>query len=390
MRSLLPSRLLRLAAFVVPCVLSLAGLLAAGPARAITLLVGPEGVPYKFSDAVAAAKDGDVIDVLPGDYKGETVTLPPVKLTIRGVGQRPVFRAEGRPMLTLRGGALTVENIEFRGARANDASGAGIRLESGRLLVRRCAFFDNEHGIWTGNDEAAQLDIEDSVFGDAPRIEGQLPHLLLVGRIARLRITGSRFHNGYEAHLVKSSARENDIRYNLLADGPGGEASYEVELPLGGMAWLVGNVIEQADGSRHPVVVSYGAEGRHWPQNQLYLSHNTLVNRKWLPAWFVRVFHDRLPADTQLVAVNNLVVGGGVLEWGAKGHFAGNGAALTQMLDAPDSWGFELPIGSWLRGRGVDPRPFGETLVPKAEFTMPVGTRALPPPASWSPGAFQR
>lgn len=367
-----------------------------GPAWALTLLVGPGGLPYKFSEAVAMAKDGDTIDVLPGEYKGDGVVIPPVKLTIRGVGQRPVFRADGKntenkAILVMRGGDLTVENIEFRGARALDANGAGIRFETGQLKVRRCGFFDNENGIWTGNDETARLEITDSVFGDAPRVDGEYHHLLHVGRIASVTITGSRFHNGYEGHLVKSSARETRLLYSLLHDGDTGESSYEVDLPVGGTAWLIGNVIVQAAESRHPVMVSFGAEGKQWPQNKLYMAHNTLINHKWLPAWFVRFFSDRLPAGAELHAVNNLSTGGGVFDWGATGHFDGNWPALNNMLAAPAQWGFELPGSSWLRGRGVDPRNFGgQDLSPKAEFMLPVGTRPLPPQTSWSPGAYQR
>jgi len=373
----------------------LTGLLC-GPCWALTLLVGPNGVPFKLSEAVAMAKDGDIIDVLPGEYRGDVAVIPPMKLTIRGVGQRPVFRAEGKvaegkAIIVMRGGELTVENIEFRGARGPDANGAGIRLEAGHLKVQRCGFFDNENGIVTGNEESARLEIEDSIFGDAPRVEGQLYHLLYVGRIGRVAITGSRFHNGFEAHLIKSSAREFHLAYNLLYDGPTGEASYEVDLPVGGLAWLIGNVIEQAPGSQHPVVVSFGAEGKQWPQNTLYMSHNTLINHKLLPAWFVRFFRDRLPPGAALHAVNNLSLGGGVFEWGATGHFDGNYPALNGMLIAPETWGFELPAGSWLRGRGVDPRNFGgQDLSPKAEFMLPVGKRPLPALTTWSPGAYQR
>ncbi|MFY9514572.1 MAG: hypothetical protein WAQ05_26695 [Rubrivivax sp.] len=362
------------------------------PCSAATLLVSPSGTPYKLADALKAAVDGDVIDLMPGEYSGGPLIVPAIKLTIRGVGPRPVIRADGKPLLTLQGGSLTLENLELRGARANDVNGAAVRLVAGQLKVLRCSFLDNEAGIWTGNEEASRLEIEDSVFGDAPRIEGQVVHLLSVGRIGRLSITGSRFHNGYEGHLIKSSARETHISYSLLSDGPNGESSYEIDLPLGGTAWLIGNVIEQSEGSRHPVMVSFGAEGRQWPQNKLFMSHNTLINRKWLPAWFVRFFDDRLPPGAELHAVNNLTVGGGVFEWGAKGHFGGNASALTRMLAAPDTWGYELPTGSWLRGGGVNPHNFvgGQDLAPKAEFALPVGRRLLPEPGSWSPGAFQR
>ena len=52
---------------------------------------------------------------------------------------------------------------------------------------------------------------------------------------------------------------------------------------------------------------------------------------------------------------------------------------------------FTLPSGSPLRGQGVDPRrAFDEDLSPKAEFTLPAGTRPLQALKRWTPGAFQR
>jgi hypothetical protein len=365
------------------------------PAFADTLLAGPNGNPSTLSRAIELAHDGDVIELLPGEYRGETAVIPARKLTIRGIGTGPVFIADGKiaeskAIFVMRGGELTVENVEFRGARAADANGAGIRLEAGHLKVVRCRFFDNENGILTSNDVNAELDIDSSIFGDAPQVVGGLYHLLYVGRIGRFSVTGSRFHHGFEGHLLKSRARESRITYNLIVDGPGGEASYEIDLPNGGQVWLIGNVIGQAAGSQNPVVVAYGSEGRHWDRNALYMAHNTLINDKLLPAWFLRVWRDKLPPDTEVHAVNNLSVGLGVFAWGASGHFEGNAFTMASSLVDPATFAFDLVSGSRLRGTGVDPRRFGgQDLSPKAEFTMPVGTRPLPPLSSWSPGAFQ-
>lgn len=363
-------------------------------ALAETLLVGPAGVPASLAEAVAAAKDGDVVEMLPGEYKGEVLMIPPRRLTIRGVGQRPVVSADGKiadgkGLWVVEGGDVTIENVEFRGARAPDADGAGVVQEGGRLRVVDSAFFDNEHGLLTGNAADAELVVENSVFAQAPRIVGGLCHLLVVGRIKSFTVTGSRFHQGFEGHMIKSHAQRSRIAYNLIYDASG-EASYEVDLPNGGEAWLIGNVIGQSPRSQNPVVVAYGAEDRPWPKSALYMAHNTLVNNRWLPAWFLRVFRDRLPEGTPIVAVNNLTVGGGVFGWGARGRFEGNWPALRGALVDPDTMAFDLPLGSWLRDRGVDPRDIdGQDLSPTAEFKLPVGTRPLPPLTRWTPGAFQ-
>jgi hypothetical protein len=383
-----------LASIALVCVMCA---LAATPVWADSIVVGPEGVPSSLREAVQLAKDGDTIEVLPGDYRGQTAVLQQKRLTLRGLGKRPVFHAdgkvaEGKAILVVRGGDVLIENIEFRGARAPDANGAGIHLEKGRLTIKRGSFADNEIGVLTGNDETSELIIQDSLFSDAPRVVGGLAHLLSAGRIGSLSVSGSRFHRGFEGHLIKSRARENRIIANLIVDGPGGGASYEVDLPDGGRAWLVGNVIGQSVATQNRVMVSYGAESRPWPDNVLYMAHNTLITDGWLPAWFLRVFRDRLPEDTQVHAINNLAVGPGVFTWGASAEFAGNEHVLSaSVLSDPEMMAFEPRAGSGLRTSGVDPRNVaGQNLAPKLEFALPVGTRPAPALSGWTPGAFQR
>lgn len=373
-----------------PALLALAAL----GAGAATLTVGPGGAPLSLAQALAEAADGDVIELLPGRYPAEPMLLTGKRLTLRGGGERPVLAARGAlgasAIWTVRDADVTLENIEFSGARNPEAAGAGVRLDSGRLTLRRCAFFDNEVGVATGNDGKAELVIEDSEFGRTPPEVGGLYHQLYAGRIARVSITGSRFHRGFEGHLVKSRARVNRIAYNLIYDGADGGASYEIDLPNGGDAVVIGNIIGQGRNTQNPVVISYGSEGRVWDRNRLLLAHNTLISDyPW--AWFLRAWIDKLVPGANVRAVNNLTVGVGVFTLGSSGRFDGNWPALASTLEDPSTLAFELRSDSWLRGRVDDPRALaGDEAVPTAEFTLPIGTRPLKPPARWSPGALQR
>jgi len=370
------------------------------PAIAATIVVGPDRQPAGFAEALERAKDGDEIIVLPGTYKGIVGIVEHKRLTIRGQGARPVLQAEGRlaegrAMLIVRNGHVRLENLEFRGTRAVDGDGAAVLFEHGRLEVAHCAFFDNEHGLVTLNDRAAELTILESEFAHAPRVVGGLNHLLSVGAIASFTLTGSRIHNGFEGHLVKSRARETHILYNMIRDGSSGQASYEVDLPVGGRATLIGNVIAQSPGSQNPVVISYGSEGQLWDDNSLVLSHNTLISEGWRPAWFLRVHRDRVPAMGELLALNNLIVGSGVFELGALGsggRFVGNRPAMLGMLADVVTGAFELPPDSFWRGRVPDPRTvFGRDLAPKAEFDFPAAVKSISGDrVRWAPGAFQR
>jgi len=379
----------------------LAGLLAWGlqgtPAAADTLMAGPDAVPMALDEAVRAAKDGDTIELLSGEYRS-TLLIENRRLTLRGVGSKPpLISGEGKlrqslALWTVRGGEVRLENLEFRGARGADGSGAGVRMEGGRLSLKNVAFFDNEVGLITAQDEAAELDIESCVFGGSPRVVGGLYHLLNVGRIGKFSVTATRFQQGFEGHLIKTRAKENYITYNFIHDGVRGGASYEVEVARGGLAVIVGNVIAQGADSRNPVLLAYGTELQTWPVNELYVAHNTFVNYAWSPAWFMRVLTDRVPAAAKVFVINNLLVGPGFLWPESGGHYEGNRYATRGMLRDIGTYGFELTPGSVWRGSGVDPRNInGRDLSPRFEFEWPLDRRALRPDASsWTPGAYQR
>ncbi len=365
----------------------------AAPAWAATLRVGPGEAITRIAEAARLAQDGDTVLIMPGTYRGDVAVWRQKRLAIHGVGKRPVLvadgrHAEGKAIWVLRNGDFEIENIEFRGARVPDGNGAGIRFERGRLTLRDCVFVDNQNGLLTANHPETELVVRDSLFAYAPRGNGSLPHLLYVGRIARFELTGSRFHDGDRGHLVKSRARVNEVRHNLLYDGPGGGASYELEFPNGGMAHVVGNVIGQSAGTDNPVVVAYGAEGPAWPENALHLAHNTFVSDH-PGAWFLRVWRTRFD-DVDVRVFNNLLVGPGILALGARGRFEGNFPALRTMLGDPDLLDFTLSDRSILRGRTVDLLSSGDAhLVPRAEFGLPRGTLPLTGSSPGTPGAFQ-
>jgi hypothetical protein len=370
--------------------------LAVPPAVAASIVVRPG---QSLAEAIARAADGDEVLIEAGDHRGQVAVITQKRLTLRGVGGRPVLHAAGqaaerKAILVVRDGDVRIENIEFRGARVPDRNGAGIRFEKGRLQVLRCAFFDNENGVLTANFGDAELEIADSEFGNAPA-DTPLPHLVYVGRIARFTLSGSRVRAGNAGHLVKSRALQSFIRYNELVDGPGGRAAYELEFPNGGLAVVVGNVIGQSEETTNPVVVSFAAEGADdRPRTHgLYMSHNTLVNEATRPALFVRV---REPVEGQKLPLrlfNNLFVGLGASNAGWGQATQGNFPIPRLMLRDIDGFDFRLGASSWLRGWAVEvptlPDPVGAQLRPVAQFNAPAGTRPLPANTPLHPGALQ-
>lgn len=359
-----------------------------------TMIVGSQEKITTITEAAKLAKDGDVIEIRSGDYRGQPAVWSQNNLTIRGTGKRPVMladgkSAEGKAIWVVRGDHVRIENIEFRGARVADFNGAGIRFESGHLVVYRCGFFDNETGILTANRADMTLEVTDSEFGAAPETGGALHHLLYVGGIARFELTGSRFERGYLGHLVKSRARENHVRYNFLVDGESGRASYELEFPNGGLAYVVGNVIGQSAKTDNPAIVSYGAEGPRWSDNALYMAHNTLINDHH-SGDFLKIWSEKFPSGLETWVINNLTVGYGDLNKPAYGRFEGNASALVRELQTHGGAPARLASNSPLRGSvRVPGQARGVDLLPGAEFVFPAGSRPLAHGSALAPGALQ-
>ena len=279
--------------------------------------VGPGGRFCCLQEAIRAASSGDTVEIHPGEYRGQVAVVDVPHLTIRGLGSGAVLHADGRhaegkAMLVVRGDVV-LENLEFRGARVPAGNGAGIRFERGRLVVRRCRFFDNEMGILTANEADMMLDMVDCEFGAAPRHEGLLHHLLYVGAIGAFSIQGSRFSGGWRGHLLKSRALRNRVLNNRLDDSPSGEASYELEFPNGGHKIAVGNVIAQSARTQNPDLLSMGAEARNGMTGSLVLENNTFINAAGPNSRFVQVWAERLAGEVPVRMVNNRFVGPGQL-----------------------------------------------------------------------------
>lgn len=353
--------------------------------------VGLRGQVATVAEAAKLARDGSVIEIEAGDYRGDVAVWTQNDLTIRGVGGRPKliasgFAAERKAIWVLRGGNVTVEDIEFHRAKVPDKNGAGIRLERGTLTVRRCAFFDNENGILTRDDKALTVTIEDSEFARNGAGDG-LSHGVYIGGISKLTVRGSYFHSGKVGHLIKSRAQENYVLYNRLTDDIGGTSSYEIEFPHGGLAVVIGNLIQQSALTENPALISFGAEGYKWPRNELYLSHNTLVNDRAENGFFVQV----APGAGTARVVNNVLVGVGTELTPPQVTASGNVRLEWDQFVLPPRLDYRLRLKSKVAGTASDPGSVGGIqLRPTHEITIPIGASPVNPASPLSPGAFQK
>jgi len=383
-----PDKATRALPFIVPPLPPGVVTAAVGPPESgdpMRVLVGPTRSVTSLALAARSAPDGAVVEVDPGDYLADVAVWNQRKLTIRGMG--PGVRllaggrsAEGKAIWVIRNGDFTVENITFAGGRVADRNGAGIRLEGGRLVVRQCLFHDNESGILTNAGEDIELDVENSEFSHNGAGDGQ-SHAIYVGAIGRFRLSGSYIHHANVGHLVKSRAKRNRIEYNRLTDESGGQASYELEFPNGGVAEVVGNIVQQGSGTRNSVMLSYGVEGYGWPVNRLAMAHNTLVNDRRYGGTFVRV----APGAQAVWTRNNLWVGPGRLNLPDAADSAGDRRAEWPAFVQPSREDYRLTEAARAAMAGIAPVP--PALAPRYEYQHPLRLRPVPD-AALLPGAL--
>lgn len=234
-----------------------------------------------ISSAVAAAKDGDVVEVQAGTYVNDFPVVS-TKISIVGVGGMAKLVAQGAipngKGILLANNDLTVKNLEFAGANVADHNGAGIRYQAGKLVVDKCYFHDNENGLLANPSATGTIAITNSEFGANGYGDGYT-HGLYVGRIASLSVSNSYFHDTKVGHHIKSRADNSTITNNRLSDGSG-TSSYSIDLPNGGAGLVTGNTIVQGVNGGNPNIIHFGGEGTAYAGSSLKVQGNTIVNEK--------------------------------------------------------------------------------------------------------------
>jgi hypothetical protein len=246
------------------------------------LEVGP-GRPYAVPSAAAAvARDGDVIRIAAGEYRGDVARWAANRLTICGSGGRARLFADGRSaqgkaIWVIAGDGVVVDGVDFHDAKVPDRNGAGIRTEqAGALTIRHCGFYDNENGV-LGGRPGATLTIEFSEFARSGHGDGY-SHNLYVNDVDRLVVRASVFREVRIGHNLKSRARESIVEHSHLMDGPEGRSSYLADFPNGGRVLLRGNLMHKGPKAENPNAIAFGTEGLKGDGDHLLtMRHNTLV-----------------------------------------------------------------------------------------------------------------
>jgi hypothetical protein len=244
------------------------------------LNVGPGQQYTTLSSAIAAAKDGDVIDVQAGTYTNDFAIITH-NITIQGVGGMVNLVAttpppNGKAILTTDAD-VTINNVAFSGAKVADNNGAGIRYETGNLTLNNDYFHDNQEGLLAASNPQGSITINDSTFSHNGDGSGST-HNIYVNEVGTLTINHSSFIGAVVGHEIKSRADNTIIENSLIEDGPTGSASYSIDLPNGGNAVIRNNVIEQGPQTQNPAIIAFGEEGNVHANSNLQITGNTIVN----------------------------------------------------------------------------------------------------------------
>jgi Right handed beta helix region len=354
-----------------------------------TYRVGPDQKFKRIGDLAAIARDGDTIEIEPGIYDNDWATWRQNDLTLKGVDGRPHLRSEGaipndKAIWIIKGDNVTVENIEFSGAKVHDDNGAGIRAEGGKLTIRNSYFHENEMGILSGNDGKGDITIENSEFNHQTA-EGIYAHNIYIGIAKRFRLTGTYSHDADGGHQVKSRAHENYIAYNKLMDGKDGDGSYAIDLPECGIAYIIGNVIQQGVNSDNHTAISYGAEDCPAGNPKVaYIVNNTFVNDAEAADFVTN--HTMTP----VLLRNNLIVGIGHL---ADGPVTDDNNLLvrSEALVNREGFDYHLAKGAAAIDKGIAPgkAASGLSLVPTLEYKDGMSTMPRPSAGKLDIGAYE-
>ena len=359
-------------------------------APAATLEVGPGHAYATPCAAIAGAADGDTILIdAAGEYAGDVCAWSKNGLTLRGVNGRPHIdangaSAQGKAIWVISGADTTVENVELSGCHVPDMNGAGIRQQGTNLTVRHAWFHDNENGILTGEDAASTITIEFSEFAHNGAGDGY-SHNLYIGHVAHLVFRGNWSHDAVVGHLLKSRAARNDILYNRLT-GEAGSESYEINLPNGGLTYVIGNLVQQPPTTQNGAMLDYLSEGAGSNTDfRLFVVNNTFVNDRGSGTFL------QVGVGTPALARNNIFSGGGTISTQAGTVLDHNYAGNADLFVDAAHYDYRLRAdASAVIDQGIAPGSGGgETLQPASIYVHPANVAARAVAGAIDIGAYE-
>jgi len=238
--------------------------------------------------AVAAARNGDIIEVSAGTYTNDFATIT-ANITLIGVGGM-VNMVATAPPTNLKGiitvdASCTIENFSFSGCAidaADGGNGAGIRYEGGNMVLQNDSFTDNQDGILAFpvlGLASNTIVLNDDTFNANGSGTGYT-HNAYIGGVDSLTVTNCIFEQANAGHELKSRALVNTITNNSFYDGPTADPSYDIDLPNGGTDVVENNTIEKGPNAENNNMIHFSGEGIPYAGSSLLVQGNTFIDDK--------------------------------------------------------------------------------------------------------------
>ena len=362
--------------------------------------VGPGKTFATVAAAAAAAANGAVIEVDAGTYNDDIVVWGQNNVTVRGVGGLAHINGtgvipfvsgdplrNGKGLWVVDGSNIRIENMEFSGAKVTDQNGAGIRNEGANLTVCNDYFHDNENGFLGG--AYGLLTIEYSTFANNGRGDGFTHNVYVDDGTStgdKLVFRHNYSHHARIGHTLKTRARENYILYNSLMDLQDGTSSYTIDVPNGGLTYVIGNLLQQGPNTDNPTMIAYGEEGLSTGRTQsIYLINNTLVNDRGSGA-----FVDVANGAGTFRSINNLFVAAGTLYADMQPQVTTNLQTSAPALANVTGFDYHLTAASPAVNAGTPPGSVnGYDLTPAYQYLQPAQRAARPVNGTIDIGAYE-
>lgn len=272
--------------------------------------------PYRLpSQALAAAKDGAVIEIMSGDYP-DCMTVRLNGLTVRGVGAtRPHLSGKicGDKAIIVNAGADNrYENLELSNFSNASYNGAGVRQDTGlgkNLVIENFYFHDGQMGIMGGTD-GDKVYVNNSLFQrvGVARPDGEISVPIFTHLGDLLQIRKSIFKDSVGgASFVKSRAKSVVIDCSSIA-ALDTRDSYTIDYQTGGKLSVFNSVIEQGPMTDNSTMITINSVSYNASiENALVLKGNIIINDK--RSGTIVNFARTVPSSVDVTG--NMFIGGG-------------------------------------------------------------------------------